>query len=237
MKIIKFESLKMTKCSIHCKCNELNFLFPHCKTLCMFPCIPPVNGCSRPGASCHVMWWMTNYDLTIHFNQEKWIKRQIKKHTHCRVKSWISSTVNGPHLFRMGWSRIMVVQWLVLLPYSKKVVGSIPGPRRGDCTFSLCLRGSPTVQNVHVRPIKKNCTGVHVIVNVWPRGVQGVTKREAPANPWVGVSGFWKWMNGVGFEPATLWSVDHYCTVFIQIIWVRVRTEAFEDGPAGTLET
>lgn len=52
----KVVSLKMTtKCSIHCKCNELNFLFPHCKTLCMFPCIPPVNGCSRPGASCHVM--------------------------------------------------------------------------------------------------------------------------------------------------------------------------------------
>lgn len=69
-----------TKCSIHCcKCNELNFLFPHCKTLCMFPCIPPVNGCSRPGASCHVMWWMTNYDLTIHFNQEKWIKDKYTK--------------------------------------------------------------------------------------------------------------------------------------------------------------
>lgn len=82
----KVKSLKMTtKCSIHCcKCNELNFLFPHCKTLCMFPCIPPVNGCSRPGASCHVMWWMTNYDLTIHFNQEKWIK---DKYTNKRCVS------------------------------------------------------------------------------------------------------------------------------------------------------
>lgn len=78
-----------TKCSIHCcKCNELNFLFPHCKTLCMFPCIPPVNGCSRPGASCHVMWWMTNYDLTIHFNQEKWIKDKYTKKKVCKLLFW-----------------------------------------------------------------------------------------------------------------------------------------------------
>lgn len=56
----------------------------------MFPCIPPVNGCSRPGASCHVMWWMINYDLTIHLNQEKWIKdKHVEKETAFFGLEWL----------------------------------------------------------------------------------------------------------------------------------------------------
>ncbi|KAF7648729.1 hypothetical protein LDENG_00152480 [Lucifuga dentata] len=41
----------------------------------------------------------------------------------------------------------MVAQWLVLLPHSKKVLGSIPSLSRdflcGVCMFSPCLRGFP----------------------------------------------------------------------------------------------
>lgn len=67
-------------CSVPSSVMSWTSRFPHCKTLCMFLCIPPLNGCSRPGASCHVMWWMINYDLTIHFNQEKEIKdKHVKK--------------------------------------------------------------------------------------------------------------------------------------------------------------